>query len=398
MLLLGNTTQGGEKLPKAVNFSKKMDVTAIRLRASAFRKQLKDLKSRVSLIDAEWYPYDTLSCWDTLDRLLTGDRRNLLDFTRAGSVLDLGCADGDESFFLESLGCQVEALDNPTVNHSRFAGFQTIRMAFKSGVPIAPIDLDSGPRLEKTYDLCFFLGVLYHLKNPLYALELLARHCRFCLLSTRIASLDPARLTDFSHLPVAYLVGESETNNDSTNFWIFSETGLRRAVNRAGWQICDWLTVGCDKPPDPVHADADGRVFCLLKSTWMSAPELRLLDGWHAAEPGNWRWTERRFSLRLEGVEATATPILELHFSVPSAVLPLRQTVTLWATVNGIRLASQTYNSAGDHIYRQALPATNGPLDIQFEMDQPLPGYHADARELGVVVRFHEDAPVRLVS
>jgi len=130
----------------------------------------------------------------------------------------------------------------------------------------------------------------------------------------------------------------------------------------------------------------------------MSAPQLRLLDGWHAAEPGNWRWTERRFGLRLEGVEASATPLLELHFSVPSAVLPLRQSVTLWATVNGIRLPSQSYDSAGDHLYRQAPPPTTTPLDIQFEMDQPLPGYHADARELGIVVRFQEEAPIRLIS
>ena len=386
-------------MPKAVNFVENMDVKAIRLRASAFRKQLWDLKQRTSLIDAEWYPYDTLSCWDTLDRMLTGSHRRLLDLAGGDPVLDLGCADGDESFFLESLGCRVAALDNPTVNHNRFAGFQTLKMALKSGVEVGAIDLDSGCRLEGTFGLCFFLGVLYHLKSPMYALELLARHSRYCLMSTRIAGVDPERRTDFSHLPVAYLVGESETNDDSTNFWIFSEAGLRRAVNRAGWQVCDWLTVGCDGPPDPVHADADGRVFCLLRSTLMAAPELQLLNGWHSAEPGNWRWTERRFGVRIDA-EVAGRGWLEFRFSVPSAVLPLRSSVTLWATVEGTRLPSQTFAAAGDHVYRQALPpnAGGGPLEIQFEMDQPLPGYHADARELGVVVRFEEGAPVTLAG
>ena len=37
--------------------------------------------------------------------------------------------------------------------------------------------------------------------------------------------------------PVAYLVEEDELNADYTNFWIFTEEGLKRIVRRAGWDI-----------------------------------------------------------------------------------------------------------------------------------------------------------------
>jgi hypothetical protein len=28
---------------------------------------------------------------------------------------------------------------------------------------------------------------------------------------------------------------------DETNYWIFTEAGLRVLVDRSGWDICDWM-------------------------------------------------------------------------------------------------------------------------------------------------------------
>src|SRR6185437_3180823 len=55
------------------------------------------------------------------------------------------------------------------------------------------------------YDLIFFLGILYHLKNPFYALESLAKVTRHMLISTRVAKLSPAGRS-MRDLPVAYLL------------------------------------------------------------------------------------------------------------------------------------------------------------------------------------------------
>ena len=49
-----------------------------------------------------------------------------------------------------------------------------------------PFQLPGGP-----YDFTFFLGTLYHLRNPFHVLEELAKRTAFCFLSTRIARRFP---------------------------------------------------------------------------------------------------------------------------------------------------------------------------------------------------------------
>jgi hypothetical protein len=77
------------------------DVTEIRKQAGQFRKRLVKAKAQIETAQFEWYPYETLSAFDHLDRLLTGSHRFLLDLAEDQPILDLGCQDGDLSFFFE---------------------------------------------------------------------------------------------------------------------------------------------------------------------------------------------------------------------------------------------------------------------------------------------------------
>jgi hypothetical protein len=96
-------------------------------------------------------------------------------------------------------------------------------------------------------------------------LEKLAALARYCFLSTRIA-----RQTDngqqISQGPITYLLGPNECNNDSTNFWIFSEEGLKRLINRTGWSILSYLSIGATANSTPADPERDERAFCLLRS------------------------------------------------------------------------------------------------------------------------------------
>lgn len=56
------------------------------------------------------------------------------------------------------------------------------------------------------------------------------------ILSTRIARFAPDG-TDISGISCAYLLGPDESNADPTNFWIFSYSGLCKALERAQWEI-----------------------------------------------------------------------------------------------------------------------------------------------------------------
>lgn len=245
----------------------RMDIVELRTRALAFNDMLEAEKHQLTPRSFEWYPYGTLSNFIPLDRLLTGERRFLLDLIGADPIVDIGAADGDLAFFLETLGCKAEIIDYGPTNFNGLQGARALKAARSSSVAIHEINLDAQFALpHERYGLVFFLGLLYHLKNPFYALEALARAARYCLISTRIARLTPDKRTDFSQAPVAYLLGPAEANNDSTNYWIFSEAGLRRLFERTGWEVCDYLSAGNTVDSDPASPEGDERAFCLVKS------------------------------------------------------------------------------------------------------------------------------------
>jgi tRNA (mo5U34)-methyltransferase len=215
-----------------------------------------------------WYPYATLRNLPVLERLLARVGLDLLELCRGkrGRVADIGAADGDLAFFLEELGFSVDVVDNEYTNFNKLEGARILKKALNSSVSVRSVDLDSRSQLfTETYDAAFFLGVLYHLKNPFSILERLAHVTRYCFLSTRIAR-QAANGFPLSKYPLAYLLGPEECNNDSTNFWIFSEEGLKRLIHRTGWSILAYSTIGDTNNSMPADPNHDERAFCILKS------------------------------------------------------------------------------------------------------------------------------------
>jgi hypothetical protein len=113
--------------------------------------------------------------------------------------------------------------------------------------------------------LAMFLGTLYHLKNPLGALERLREACGHCILSTRIAQGTADSTVQFGDQPLAYLLGRDECNRDTTNYWIFSYGGLVRLASRAGWTVERSLRHGATRGSDP--SNRDERAYLLLRRT-----------------------------------------------------------------------------------------------------------------------------------
>ncbi len=145
-------------------------------------------------------------------------------------------------------------------------GIRILKDALNSAVRIHSIDLDSQFSLPSdSYDAIFLLGILYHLKNPFFVLEKLAEITRFCFLGTRVARKAPDGQF-LAAYPVAYLLGPEECNNDNTNFWIFSGEGLKRLIQRTGWKILAYTTIGDTRSSTPADASHDERAFCVLES------------------------------------------------------------------------------------------------------------------------------------
>ncbi len=255
-----------------------MDISQLASQSTQFEKSLAQTKQEIAPSEFGWYPYGTLSNFHHLDKLLTGKNRDLSELIGTAPVADIGAADGDSAFFLESLGFDAHVVDHAPTNFNGCQGVRSLKEALNSSVTIHEVDLDSHFDLPgERYGLALFLGILYHLKNPYGALENLAKRAQHAIVSTRITSYNRApnfkgthelnrELIELRSVPAAYLVAPLETNNDPTNYWIFSESGLKRIFDRTGWEVLDFMTIGNTQHSDPGTNEGDERAFSLLRS------------------------------------------------------------------------------------------------------------------------------------
>src|SRR5260370_23518044 len=161
------------------------DLGELAVRAKEFGEKLAVLKAAIAPGPVTWYPYESLSALAALDQTISGDSRFLLKLAGGDPILDVGCADGDLAFFLESLGCRVEAIDNPITNFNAMCGVRELNKTLHSAVEIHAIDLDSAFVLPLSeYGLVLMLGVLYHLKRPLPCLGDLPKRRHSGLITT----------------------------------------------------------------------------------------------------------------------------------------------------------------------------------------------------------------------
>jgi hypothetical protein len=344
-------------------------------RALEFREILR--RHKASVDSTRWYPYDSLSCMPQLERLLK-DHDGLMDQCRALPMLDLGCGDGDLAFFFESLGFSVAAVDFELTNINQMQGVRALKRMLGSKIEIESVDLDGrGIVAGGPFGMCLLLGLLYHVKNPFYLLEYAAQKAQYCLLSTRIAQRTPRKL-DMRGEALAYLVDFEELNRDRTNFWIFSEEGLKRLVTRAGWTICGFVSSGYTEGSDPVDPRRDERAWCLLRSRVRSGSRVKLEEGWYDLEQGTYRWTKPSFAVTLMAPASRGAKI-EFRFTSTHAM-------TIVASAGGVELARIEYAAAGAQVYSAALPEGFSGRE-SFEVKPGL-RVDGDARELGVLVSF----------
>lgn len=171
-----------------------------------------------------------------------------LPATLAGkSVLDIGCSDGFFSFECEKRGAsRVVAIDNySSVYIDSPHGFRVAHEILQSKVEFVradfmAIDLHS----LGTFDLVLFLGVMYHLRHPLYAIDKLAAVCRDqIVVETEILPrrtgwkwqlLGPALSVVLPESRMAFLEGD-EVNRDPTNWWVPSIACVEGMLRSAGF-------------------------------------------------------------------------------------------------------------------------------------------------------------------
>lgn len=188
------------------------------------------------------------------------------------SVLDIGCNAGFYSLEMKRRGAETVLgidTDEHYLRQARFAA-ETLQM----DVEFRRLSVWDVARLGRKFDLVIFMGVLYHLRHPLLALDLIHEHVAGNLLlfqSMQRGSGSPVPIQrdyDFNEqghfdepgYPKLHFI-EHSYSHDQTNWWVPNRACAEAMLRSAGFSIeahpeeevylCRWRPI--EVPPDGPH-------------------------------------------------------------------------------------------------------------------------------------------------
>jgi tRNA (mo5U34)-methyltransferase len=181
--------------------------------------------------------------WERFAHALPADLTGL-------SVLDVGCNAGFYSLEMKRRGAaRVLGVDSDSryLAQARFAAD-----VMELDIELREMSVYELPQLQERFDIVLFMGVLYHLRHPLLALDLLHEYVVGdvlvfqSMLRGSPESSRPAEDYDFQDrehfgdpgYPLMYFV-ERKYAHDPTNWWIPNRACAEAMLRSAGFQVIE---------------------------------------------------------------------------------------------------------------------------------------------------------------
>ena len=238
------------------------------------------LKARISALDP-WFHNMWLQGIQTAPDHFLGNypqvkyerfRGNLPETMTGLSVLDIGCNAGFYSLEMKRRGAQrVLGIDSDDhyLSQARLAA-----ELLDLNVEFLKMSVWEIASLQERFDLVIFMGVFYHLRHPLLALDLIHEHVARDLLLFQsmqrgvreLGSLEPdydikdVAIFNQASFPKMYFI-EEKYSHDITNWWIPNRSGMEAMLRSSGFEIqeqpeeevylCRWREIQI--PPDGPH-------------------------------------------------------------------------------------------------------------------------------------------------
>ncbi len=176
------------------------------------------------------------------------------------SVLDIGAWDGAFAFEAERRGARrVMAVDSFCWSGAGWgtkAGFECAKRVLQSRVEDREVEvMDLSPDSVGVFDLVLCLGVLYHMKHPLMALE-------------RVASVCDDQLILWTHIDLAHIEApamafypDAELNNDPTNWCGPNPACVLGMLRTVGFSRAECVYTWLAPPREPGQPQSQGNAI-----------------------------------------------------------------------------------------------------------------------------------------
>lgn len=164
------------------------------------------------------------------------------------TVLDIGCNAGFYSVKLAQRGAQVTAIDLDT-NYLEQAKWVVDQYRLWDNITLKQKQVYDLAQVDQNYDIIWFMGVFYHLRYPLLALDIISRKTREMLVFQTLTipggeedqPEDDYTLQDREEMmksgwpKMAFI--EKQFNNDPTNWWFANRSCVEAMLRTCGFQI-----------------------------------------------------------------------------------------------------------------------------------------------------------------
>jgi tRNA (mo5U34)-methyltransferase len=164
------------------------------------------------------------------------------------NVLDVGCNAGFYSIELAKRGARVTGIDLNR-HYLAQADWAVAQFGLTDRIELLEMQVYDLARLERTWDLVWFMGVFYHLRYPMLGLDIVSQKAKRMMVfqtltmpgmevyekTAGLGILDRSAMLEPGWPKMAFI--EHDLANDRTNWWAANHSCVEAMLRSAGMRI-----------------------------------------------------------------------------------------------------------------------------------------------------------------